>query len=541
MESGLREKPMTDHRSIETALRERVKELKCLYAISSELESGSNIHSAIEKSICHIIEGFQYPDITNVRILIDDRVYEKLDRDVVAMRCSLAQEIAICGKRRGEISVYYAAEADFLEEERRLVKEIANKFAIAVEKHDLETECGRYVKRLEGLVFEKTREIEESRRINRELEERTEELNRSRKEIVTFFNAITDIIVVVDPEYTVVESNKPSVGHGKCHEELFGRESPCDSCPVKTSFEKGDSSSVEVKMESKYYRIQAYPIFDESGRVTHVLSKCTDITKERQIETHLVQSYKLASLGKLVAGIAHEINNPNTFIQGNLKILREAMNDIMPVLDARYGENPGMKIARLDYATFRENLPPLLDDMVEGVQRIKKIVDGLKNFARKNEGLMDDDIEINAVICSSLRLVENQIRKHAEIELELDESVPVFKGNIQKLEQVIVNMLINASQAISGQDGKIVINTGFTAPDAREIFVSIADNGAGIEESDLKYIFDPFFTTKRDNGGTGLGLSISYGIIKEHKGNIDVESRPGAGTTFTIRIPVEQA
>jgi signal transduction histidine kinase/PAS domain-containing protein len=529
---------MADHgNSIEIALRERVKELKCLYAISSEIESAINLSKAIEKSIDHIIDGFQFPEITNVRIRVDDQAYQKLDRDVRGMKRFLCQDINVANRKRGEITVFYLDEAEFLEEETRLVKEIANKFAMAIAKHDLEDECGNYVHRLEALVFEKTKEIEESRRINKELKELSEELHRSKKQLVTFFAAITDIIVVIDPDYTVTISNKATIGNNKCYMEIFGRESACEGCPSKNVFEKGDSASRDVRIDNKNYRLQAYPIKNGTGVVTNVLEKCSDITKEKQIEVHLIQSYKLASLGKLVAGIAHEINNPNTFIQGNLKILRESMGDIMPILDKHFEKNSALKVARLDYPTFKENVPPLLDDMVEGVNRIKKIVDGLKNFARKNEGLMDDEIDINSVITNSLRLVENQIRRHAEIALNLAEYVPLFMGNVQKLEQVIVNMLINASQAISGPGGKISIETGFYNTEKNEIFVKISDNGSGIEEKNQKYIFDPFFTTKRDNGGTGLGLSISYGIIKEHKGRIDVESSPGSGTTFTISIP----
>jgi signal transduction histidine kinase len=450
------------------------------------------------------------------------------------MKRMLSQDIVAAGKRRGELTIWYCEDEEFLNEEKHLIKEIANKIAVAIEKHDLESACSRYVRTLEDLVLEKTKEIEESNKRNQELKELSDQLHESQKELVTFFTAITDTIVVVDPSLFVTVSNKKSIGNGKCHKQIFGRDTPCEDCPAKRVFEQGTPVSSESKIDNKYYQFEAYPIKNETGEVSNVLVKCSDITKEKQIETHLIQSYKLASLGKLVAGIAHEINNPNTFIQGNLRILGETINDALPILDAYAASHPSLQIARLSYPVFKESVPPLIDDMIEGVARIKKIVDGLKNFARKNEGLMDDEIDMNTVVGSSLRLVENQIRKHAEISLSLADSLPVFKGNIQKLEQVIVNMLINASEAITGPSGKIRIETGLINSDE---YVRITDNGAGIEESDLKYIYDPFFTTKRNHGGTGLGLSISYGIIKEHKGRIDVESAQGKGTAFTIRIP----
>jgi polar amino acid transport system substrate-binding protein len=247
----------------------------------------------------------------------------------------------------------------------------------------------------------------------------------------------------------------------------------------------------------------------------------------------------MASLGKLVAGVAHEINNPNTFIRGNLRIIKEAFNEIFPILDQYNENNPGFTIARLHYNVLKKNIPVLVDDMINGVNRIKKIVDGLRNFARKNEGLLDDNIDINSIVYNCLRLIENQIRRSAEVKLNLAQSIPLFKGNFQKLEQVLVNMIINASQAVDNQQGTITIKTEYNEK-TNEMILSIKDNGTGIDESALKYIFDPFFTTKRDRGGTGLGLSISYGIIKEHNGRIEVESKKGKGTTFTIFIPVTQ-
>jgi signal transduction histidine kinase len=275
----------------------------------------------------------------------------------------------------------------------------------------------------------------------------------------------------------------------------------------------------------------------EKGSVETVLEICSDITTEEHMKRQLIQSYKLASLGKLVAGVAHEINNPNTFIRGNIKIISEAFENILPILDGQYEKNKDLKIARLNYQVFRESIPVLLDDMMGGANRIKKIVDGLRNFAKKDEGLLTDDVDINHLIQNNLRITSKEVRKRARLELNLDNTVPPFKGNIQKLEQVLMNMLTNAAQAMEREDGLIVIETGMDKT-KNEVIIKIIDNGKGMDEKTKKHIFDPFFTTKRDKGGTGLGLSISYGIIREHKGRIDVESQVGIGTTLSIRIPL---
>ncbi len=257
------------------------------------------------------------------------------------------------------------------------------------------------------------------------------------------------------------------------------------------------------------------------------------------MEFQLIQSNKLASLGKLVAGIAHEINNPNTFILGNIKIIKEAFTDILPILDQYYHENDELKIARLNYSLFKENIEVLMEDMENGAQRMKKIVEDLRNFAKKDDGSMEDLVEINTVIKNSLRLVSNQIKRNAELKLELSNKIPQFVGNNQKLEQVVVNMALNALQALGNKKGLIKISSEYNKID-KEIVVKISDNGIGIDNESCQYIFDPFFTTKRNYGGTGLGLSICYKIIKEHHGRIEVESKVNEGTTFKLILPVNK-
>ena len=177
----------------------------------------------------------------------------------------------------------------------------------------------------------------------------------------------------------------------------------------------------------------------------------------------------------------------------------------------------------------------LVDDMDHGSQRIKEIVEGLRTFARKDEGLLVDTIDINTLIGASSRLVHNEVHKHADIRLDLADGLPAFTGNAQKIEQVLVNLLVNAGQAMPDDSRGLI--TVRTALEEQDILIDIEDNGVGMNEKTRKQIFDPFFTTKRAKGGTGLGLAIAYRIVEEHRGTISVRSRQGAGTTFTIRIP----
>ena len=370
---------------------------------------------------------------------------------------------------------------------------------------------------------------------NQELMTLTEKLRESKSRIQILFNAITDTVTVIDSDLNILMSNQKTIGNkGKCYKKVFNREQPCEDCLVARVFEQKTSVRQEKEMDDGYYLLQAYPILDSGGNVEGALEISRVITKEKNLERQLLQADKLASLGQLVSGIGHEINNPNTFIRGNLYIIQEAMNDIFPILDQYHKSNPDAKIARLDYDIFRQSVPVLIDDMVQGANRIKGIVDGLRKFAKKDEGLLNETVNLNTITEACLRLADNQIRRTADVKVSLDPGLPSVVGNSQKLQQVIVNILINASQAIDKQRGTIHVISQFND---KEVVLRVRDDGKGMEDRTIKQIFDPFFTTKRHQGGTGLGLSIAYGIIKEHQGRIDVESKVGVGTTFCIYIP----
>ena len=392
---------------------------------------------------------------------------------------------------------------------------------------------------LERNVRERTLDLEKQKDLlikkNQELMTLTEKLLESKTRLQALFKTITDTVTVIDKDFNILMSNQKAIGNrGKCYKKVFGQEHPCEDCLVKRVLEEKTTVTLEKVIDGEYYLLQAYPIFNAGCEVAGALEISRIITKEKNMERQLLQADKLASLGQLVSGIAHEINNPNTFIRGNLYIIQEAMNDIFPFLDHVYKSNPDLKIARLNYDIFRQNVPILIDDMAQGANRIKGIVDGLRKFAKHDEGLLNENVDINTITESCLRLVDDQIRRTANVKVDLEPNVPAITGNTQKLQQVIVNILINASQAIEKSKGTIAVTSEFND---REVILRVRDDGKGMDEKTLKQMFDPFFTTKRHQGGTGLGLSIAYGIIKEHKGRIDVESKVGAGTSFGICLP----
>lgn len=489
---------------------------------------------------------FGYPEDGSVQLnMVRDRIYEDLD---------VRREIFDCLQNRGKLEDY---ELTLLHKDGTPIPVIGSYNWIDVDgelyvesvykdlriRKRLEKKLIEQNENLEQNVRERTLDLEKQKNLlvkkNQELLTMTEKLLESKNRLQAIFETITDTVTVVDRDCNILMSNQKTIGDkGKCYKKLFGQESPCDGCLIERVFEEKNSVTLERVLDDASYFLRAYPICNANKEVTGILEISRNTTKEKNMERQLLQADKLASLGQLVSGIAHEINNPNTFIRGNLSIVQEAMKDIFPILDEAYRLNPELRIARLGYDVFRQNVPVLIDDMTQGANRIKGIVDGLRKFAKRDEGLLNEDVDLNAITESCLRLVDNQIRRKADVKLDLDKNLPIITGNTQKLQQVIVNILINASQAIEEPRGTIHVTSEFSD---EEVILRVRDNGKGIEEKMLKQIFDPFFTTKRHRGGTGLGLSIVYGIIKEHKGRVDIDSKVGSGTAFSVCLPRTQA
>jgi polar amino acid transport system substrate-binding protein len=257
----------------------------------------------------------------------------------------------------------------------------------------------------------------------------------------------------------------------------------------------------------------------------------------RRHQDQLVQADKMASLGILVSGVAHEINNPNGLILLNLPILREVYADAEEILEERYREGGDFVLGGLPYSRMRAEVPHMLDEMAEGAKRIKRIVEDLKDFARIDAGSRMEPFALNGVVQAAVRLAENSIRKATNrFSVEYGADLPQVRGNASRTEQVVVNLLINACQALPGPDRGIFLSTAYDRA-AEAVLLTLRDEGTGILPEHLPHLTDPFFTTKRESGGTGLGLSISAGIIKEQGGTITFTAPPEGGTAVTVTLP----
>jgi polar amino acid transport system substrate-binding protein len=250
-----------------------------------------------------------------------------------------------------------------------------------------------------------------------------------------------------------------------------------------------------------------------------------------------MQASKMAALGVLVSGVAHEINNPTNFIMLNAPILRDAWENALPILEEYYRENGDFLMGGMKYSDLRQHMPRLLGGIEDGAGRIKQIVVSLKTYVRGDTGDLSQRVDVNAVIQSSISLISNVIKNAtSHFTIRCAPHLPPVRGSFQRLEQVIINLIQNACQALMDKTQGIFIET--TLDDSGEyVMIRVRDEGRGISTENLARIREPFFTTKQESGGLGLGLSISARIVEEHRGAIHFTSQPGAGTTVEIALP----
>ncbi|MEI7673738.1 MAG: ATP-binding protein, partial [Deltaproteobacteria bacterium] len=420
----------------EEALRERVKELSCLYSITDLLAENNHIEEVLQKIVNQIPSGWYYPEQACARIILHNKEFTSTNFQETAWK--LSARIMDSDKALGVVEVHYRekipdrCEDPFLEEERSLISAIAE--------------------HLGKLISRKATE---------------EELAIKQRQLQTL----------------------------------------------------NETLAAQVAEE---------------------------VLKNRGKDILLLHQDKLAGIGQLAGGVAHEINNPMGFIISNLVMLKKysdveqkyrvalenALEESCP--EERRKQLGDLRQA-LDLPFVLKDIPLLISESLGGAERIKRIVLDLKDFARIDQGKMNQT-DLNQCVQSTANIVRNEIRHVAELELQLNE-IPLVVCNSQQINQVIANLLINAGQAMD-KHGAITVTS---RQEREEVVLSISDTGRGMTEEVRKRIFEPFFTTRNIGQGTGLGLSIAYGIIKQHDGEITVESEPGEGTTFTIRLPIKRA
>lgn len=313
---------------------------------------------------------------------------------------------------------------------------------------------------------------------------------------------------------------------------------------LKGNIWKGQTFCTNKQNKKIWLSVVISPVKNEFNEIANfvilqedVSQKVLDAEKQKEQEKHMIESSRLATLGTLVAGIGHEINNPNNFILMNGATLKKMWEILEPPILNTLLQNPQVNADGKDLKMIIEKFPLLLSDISAGSERIKNIVSELRTFARKDDFEYNQPVSINEVVTSACKIINSVIIGTTNnFTLTKGVDLPVIPGNVQRLEQVFICFIQNACQALKDKNKRISVTVGFCKETSR-VKVEIMDEGTGIPNDILDKIFDPFFTTKRGSGGTGMGLSIAKSILEKHNGIVDVDSTVNVGTTVTIYLP----
>ena len=374
-----------------------------------------------------------------------------------------------------------------------------------------------------SVALENALSFEKLNRQQKKLQNMNREIIISRNKLEAFFDGITTPISIQDINYNIVTVNFAATRYfktsfnallgRKCYKVFFDRNKPCENCMAQDSMHAGLPFGIEVT-DSKtrmVFSIHFYPISVPDGSKKIFLEFFQDVTQEKRLRRELIQSEKLAGIGTLASGIAHEINNPLYGIIGTAEIMLE--------------DGPSA-------VKFKE----YTKDIIDYAQNAAEIIKDLTNYSRTGERV-NTPIDICEVIDTSLKLAKRGMN-FDEIKVEKKyEDTPMIEAHSNELQQVFLNLVINAVQAMNGE-GTLLINV---RSQKGNVMISISDTGGGINEQDMDNVFNPFFTTKEPGKGTGLGLSIVYQIIHNMGGRANVESEVGLGTTFYLLIPLTAA
>jgi len=328
-----------------------------------------------------------------------------------------------------------------------------------------------------------------------------------------------------DDEYGLVSLDRVEDNYDMAHTlELVARH------------KKGRKISVELSLSSARINNQWHAIWI----VRDISERKKSEERARNQQQQLLHADKMISLGLLVSGVAHEINNPNSIALLNLPMLARSWESVKPVLDEYYEENGDFAVAGLDYTEMRQQLPILCSELEESALRIKQIVMDLKDYARQESSGAMTEVNIEEVVRSAVRLTTNAIHKSTNhFSVDYADHLPQVQGNRQRLIQVVINLIQNSCEALESLEDSITVTTRYNEQ-SDGVEIEVSDTGAGIDPQVINKVTDPFFTTKRTMGGTGLGLSVSAGIVKEHNGIMNFSSEPGKGTRVVIGLPARE-
>jgi len=396
--------------------------------------------------------------------------------------------------------------------------------------------CPTDLSDLIGIEHSKLNYFQELQQTIEELKSANMESENQRQEIAAILDGITDVMMVLSDNLRIISVNHvfrelfPDEPHpeGKyCYELFRNTDHPCPECPAFKSLSTNtvckELAFFRIKGINRQFEMVSSPLKNPDLPEYRVLIFKRDVTLEKEYQAKYYHAEKMATIGVLATGVAHEVNNPLMAVSG-------------------YAEGIQRRIAR-----FEADLPPELaedlreysDTILSECRRCRDIVRSLLNFGHPISSVFSP-ISVNDVVKDTLRLLQYQLKKehHISVEVSLNNNLPHIYGDAPQLKQVLLNLLTNAIDAIGDGEGSIRVNTRFKGD--KDVCLEVSDSGRGIPQSVMDNMFDPFFTTKPVGKGIGIGLSTCYNIVKEHKGEIEVESEVGKGTTFIVSLPINQ-
>jgi len=382
---------------------------------------------------------------------------------------------------------------------------------------------------------------------------RTEERLKTTETLLqSVFDGLSIPMVVMEKDRTVRFYNRAAkdyYGTGEekvlgdtCYVGLGKKATPCEGCAVWEAIPKGVPATIERKgfLNSDLLEIvRIYPWVGAAGELTGAIMTISDETQTRLLERQVIQHQKLASIGLLVSGIAHEISNSNNFITFNVPILRQYFQAMLPCVETHAQLHPDFELFGMSMEAFYKDLFELVENLEYGCGRIKATVSALKDFSRIRTEEIRSWVSMEAVVSKVSAICRSELTNRVKsFELDIPRSLPPMLLDAKALEQVLVNLIVNAAHAVDKENSWVKLKVFPGGETGNAVTIEVSDNGTGMDPKTRERIFNPFFTTKPSGTGTGLGLYICHNLIEGLGGKIKVSSVPGEGTRFSVILPI---
>lgn len=416
----------------------------------------------------------------------------------------------------------------------------------AIESRRLKLENKALLSKLDAVKKEQKQDI-------RDLRQAQEHIRLSKIMLQSVFDGISDPLVMVDRHLNVRMLNRAAKRYynieeykdilGKKCGAIFHNESACVECAIPQAVLSGQAMVFEhpaLMADGGIEKVTIYPLSSSAIGLDGSIIQITDITETKVIQRQIIQNEKLAALGLLVSGVAHEINNPNNFITFNIPILKSYLKAVLAQISGDKKNNQTHNWFGMTFNDFSNEIFKLIANLEHGTHRIAEIVDNLRTLVdAQTGGKAVQPCDMKKIIDHVDALCRNEIQQYVKkFEVKCPDDLPMMMSDSAALEQILINLLINAAHAANKPDSKITLSV---AIENRTLKLEVEDNGTGMDDETLKKIFDPFFTTKDPGLGTGLGLSVCHSLINAMRGTLKVKSVLNLGTVFSVELPAQYA